>query len=531
MRKPMRKAYRYGLWVLCSCLLGGIIFACWYVKTLGPSSKERVVRALAERFDADVELKSLEVSLLPHPSVVAEGLTIRHKRWQSPRPLISIRRFYARVSFSTALSRGDRVELVKMEGLEIYLPRRGKSSGTGVMMPHYGGDRARSQNRLHFMVDTIVADGALLQIEPKDPMKQPRRFDLVKLTLHSVNPGRALSFKANLRNPIPPGQIETAGDFGPWQRDDPRATAVSGKYTFQNADLGAFKGIRGILSSIGEYGGVLDRIDVNGATDTPDFALKKKGEPVHLKTTFHSIVDGTNGDTILDPVDAEFGASKFLCRGSVSHVAGSEGKTISLSAETKHARMEDILKLVMGGGRPIVTGEVDFKTGVLIPQGPRPVFDKLQLDGIFAVNDGEFTSAKVEGMLATLSQRARGISKKEEIGRRNADGSIASDLVGVFKLRDGVASFSRCAFRVPGATVLMTGEYNLRSEVIDMKGIFRMDATLSDTQSGIKHLLLKPFDPLFEKNGAAFQVPIKLTGRRSKPVFEVLILRHRITIH
>ncbi len=101
----------------------------------------------------------------------------------------------------------------------------------------------------------------------------------------------------------------------------------------------------------------------------------------------------------------------------------------------------------------------------------------------------------------------------------------------MFKLRDGVASFSRCAFRVPGATVQITGDYNLRSEAIDMKGIFRMDATLSDTQSGIKHLLLKPFDPLFEKNGAGFQVPIKVTGSRKKPVFEALVLRHRITIH
>ncbi len=222
-------------------LLGGLIFAYWYVKTLGPRSKDRVVKALAERFDADVELKSLQISMLPQPSVVAEGLTIRHKRWQSPRPLISIRRFYARASFATVLNRGDRVELVRLEGLEIYLPRRSKSSGTGFMIPHYGRERARPQNRLHFLVDTIIADGTLLQIEPKDPVKQPRRFELVKLTLHSVSPGRALSFIAKLRNPIPPGQIETAGNFGPWQRDDPRATAVSGKYSFKNAELGTFQ--------------------------------------------------------------------------------------------------------------------------------------------------------------------------------------------------------------------------------------------------------------------------------------------------
>lgn len=512
-------------------MLGGVVFGYWYVRTLGPRSKDRIVRALAERFDADVELKSLEVSLLPHPSVVAEGLTIRHKRWPSPRPLISIRRFSAQVGFVTALSRGDLVELVKLEGLEVYLPRRGKSSGTGFMMPHHGGDRARSQNRLHFLVDTIVADDTLLQIEPKNPAKQLRRFDLVKLTLHSVSPGGALSFKAKLRNPIPPGQIETTGDFGPWQRDDPRATSVSGKYSFQNADLGTLKGIQGILSSVGEYDGVLERIDVNGATDTPDFALKRKGGPVHLKTTFHSLVDGTNGDTILDPVDAEFGNSEFLCRGSISHLPGAEGKTISLSAETKHARMEDILKLVVGDSQPTLTGAVDFKSDILIPQGPEPVFDKLQLAGKFAISDGEFTSHKVEETLAMLSHRARGISKEEEAAKRNLDGSVASDLIGVFKLRDGVASFSRCAFRVPGATVLMAGDYNLQSGAINMQGIFQMDATLSDTQSGFKHLLLKPFDPLFEKNGAGFQVPIRLTGTRKKPVFEALVFRHRITIH
>ncbi len=527
----MRRAYRYWLGAFCIFLLGGVIFAYWYVRTLGPRSKDRVVKALAERFDADVELKSLEISMLPQPSVVAEGLTIRHKRWQSPRPLISIRRFYARASFATVLNRGDRVELVRLEGLEIYLPRRGKSSGTGFMIPHYRRERARPQNRLHFLVDTIVADGTLLQIEPKDPVKQPRRFELTKLTLHSVSPGRELSFKAKLMNPIPPGQIETAGVFGPWQRDDPRATAVSGEYSFKNADLGKFKGIQGILSSMGDYRGVLERIDVDGATDTPDFALKRKLQPVHLRTMFHSIVDGTDGDTILDPVDAKFGNSEFFCRGSVSHSPGAEGKTISLSAETKHARMEDILKLVMGGNRPILKGVVDFKTEILIPQGPAPVLDKLRLNGRFEISNGEFTSAKVEKTLATLSHRARGISKKEEEERRNADENVASDLIGVFTLRDGVASFTRCAFRVPGATVLMTGDYNLRSEAIDMKGIFRMDATLSHTQTGLKSLLLKPFDLFFEKKGAGFQVPISLTGNREKPIFEALILHHRITIH
>ncbi len=531
MRRPMPNVYRYGLWGLCLCLVGGSIWAYWYVSTLGPRSKDRVVRALADRFDADVELKSLQISMLPRPAVVAEGLSIRHKRWSSPRPLISVRRFYAQTSFATVFNHGDHVEVVKLEGLTVYLPRRSKSPGAGFMRPHSGSATARSRGRLHFLVDTIVADGTLLEIEPGNPAKQVRRFNLVKLTLHSVSPGGAMTFRTKLMNPIPPGQIESAGAFGPWQRDDPRATAVSGKYNFQNADLGKFKGISGILSSIGDYQGVLERIDVNGATDTPDFALKRKEQPVHLKTRFHAVVDGTDGDTTLDPVDAEFGHSEFLCRGSVSHMPGSEGKTISLNAETKHARMEDILRLVVGGDQPFMTGNVDFRSGILIPQGPESVFDKLRLNGRFIISNGKFASPKVEKTLINLSLRARGVSKKKESQMHKANGSVASDLIGVFTLRDGLASFSRCAFRVPGATVLMRGDYNLRSDIIDMHGVFRMDATISETQSGIKHFLLKPFDWLFEKDGAGFQVPISLTGNRKSPVLQALVLHHRITIH
>jgi hypothetical protein len=64
-----------------------------------------------------------------------------------------------------------------------------------------------------------------------------------------------------------------------------------------------------------------------------------------------------------------------------------------------------------------------------------------------------------------------------------------------------------------------------------MNGQFRMDATLSETQSGFKHWALKPFDRFFEKDGAGFEVPISVTGTREHPEIGTELFHKRFTIH
>ncbi|HEX3684907.1 MAG TPA: AsmA-like C-terminal region-containing protein [Bryobacteraceae bacterium] len=503
-----------------------------YIRGLGPRAKQRVVAALQQRFDADVDLKSLQVSLFPQPSVTGEGLSIRHKQWPDPRPLIYVASFTARTDFRTLIDRRNHVDLVRLQGLEIHIPPRGRASNTEVQEDLHqvaGGEPGHDTARLTFLIETIVADGALLEIQPKVQGKRALRFDIENLRLQSVAPGQPMAFTAKLTNAKPPGIIDSSGNFGPWQRDDPRATPVSGSYNFQNANLGVFKGISGILASTGKYSGVLQHIEINGATDTPNFALKRGGQPVHLTTTFHSIVNGTDGDTILDPVDARFLKTEFLCQGGVVHVDDTPGKTVSLDAVTKEARMEDILHLVMGDSRPLLTGAVDFKTKIVIPPGSADVLDKLQLDGQFGIVSAQFTSQEMQHRLLTLSDRARGITKKEEAGQPQQ--TVASNLNGHFKLEAGVVSFSRLGFSVPGAAINLAGNYNLRSGTMDMDGTFRMQATLADTQSGVKHWLLKPLDPFFEKGGAGFLVPIKITGTRDHPEIGTTIFHHAFTIH
>lgn len=512
--------------------VGGSIAIDHYVRGLSPRAKQRVVDALQQRFDADVDLKSLQLSFFPRPSVSGEGLSVRHKQWADPRPLIYIRRFSARTDFLTLVDRRNHVDLVRLEGLEIHVPPRGLAVQKDIQEDQQevaSGEPGRDTTRLKFLIERIIADGTVLEIEPRAQGRQALQYDIEKLTLWSVGPGLPMSFEAKLTNAKPPGLIDSSGKFGPWQRDDPRATAVSGKYSFQNADLGVFKGISGTLASAGNYGGVLQHIEVSGSTDTPNFALKRGGQPVHLQTTFHSIVNGTDGDTILDPVDARFLTTEFVCQGGVLHVDGTPGKTVSLDAVTKGARIEDILRLVMGDSRPIVTGAVNFRSKIVIPPGKADVLDKLQLAGEIELAAARFSSPEVQRRLLTLSNRARGITKEQEA--QQPEQTVASNLDGRFKLDGGVVAFSRLAFGVPGAGIKLAGGYNLHSGAMDLNGDFRMQSTLADTQSGLKHWLLKPLDPLFEKDGAGFLLPIKISGTRERPEIGTTIFHHQFTIH
>lgn len=529
---------RTGVILLVVFVLGLIVgtsiffWARHKVRNFEPMARQRIIQAINDRFDADADLKSLQINLYPHPKVVGVGLSIRHKNWADPEPLIYIARFTAETDYDTVVNKRNHIDLVRLEGLTIRIPRRGGASliKAGEEQGHEVDSATPGQDRTHFkfLIEKIIADGAKLEIEPRIEGKNPLFFDIQKLTLRNVGPGQPMAFQSELTNAKPPGLINSSGSFGPWQRDDPRSTAVSGSYNFQNADLGVFKGISGILSSIGQYHGVLQQIAVDGTTDTPQFALKRGGQPVHLTTRFHSIVNGTDGDTILDPVDAQFLHSEFICRGGVLHQGEQHGKTVDLYAVTTRARMEDILRLVVGGGRPILTGAVDFRSKILIPPGHEDVLDKLHLDGQFKIAQAEFTSPTVEQRLQTLSDRARGISKEEE--ENQPPQTVASNFNSRFVLGSGLTNFSLLQFSVPGAAIQLHGTYNLRSSAMNLDGHFRMEATLSETQSGIKHWILKPFDKFFEKDGAGFEVPITISGTRDQPEIGAEVFHHRFTI-
>jgi len=157
-----------------------------------------------------------------------------------------------------------------------------------------------------------------------DTAKPPKEFELIGLRILGAGPGRPLSYSTKMTNYKPPGLIDSMGQFGPWHKDHPSETPISGNYTFTKADLGVFKGIAGTLNSAGKFNGILGRIEVDGETQTPDFQIRMAQHKVPLTTKFHAIVDGTNpksygnampaGSTVLSRKRCSAGSNAYLLR-------------------------------------------------------------------------------------------------------------------------------------------------------------------------------------------------------------------------
>jgi len=322
-------------------------------------------------------------------------------------------------------------------------------------------------------------------------------------------------FDAGLINPVPRGVIDTQGMFGPWHADEPGLTPVSGNYIFQNADMDVIKGLGGTLSSAGSYHGVLERIEVDGTTETPDFSLDLAGQKVPLNTRFKAIVDGTNGDTILERVDARLNNSSITAKGSIVRTQEVMGRHIDLDVRLDGARLEDLMQLAVKASKPPLVGRVDLTTRMVLPAGAEDVVDRLQLDGAFQLAQARFTNINVQRRITTLSRRGRG--EESDAGAENE--RVVSNLRGRFRLAKGALTFSELTFAVPGSTVQLSGYYNLHSQEMNFQGELLTDASLADMTSGFKSLLARLAQPLFRRKGGGTRLPIRISGTRSKPEF------------
>lgn len=486
-------------------VLGG---AYYLLSRLDPLARDWVRQALAEKFRSNVEIDSINVTLRPEPVAVAYGITLRHKGRTDVPPLLAIHKLVVRTSYAALRAQVKRVHLVEFHGLTIKISRKRADAPSPAAPP---SEQRKTMPK--FEIENIVADGTQLMILPRDPAKDPLEFDIKKLKLRSVAPDQPMKFDATLLNAQPPGDIISSGTFGPWNGEDPGQTPLQGDYSFRNADLSVFNGIAGILSSDGKYSGVLERIDAEGTTDTPDFRLGDRGHRVPLRTRFHAIVDGTNGNTTLDPVEATLGTTQILCRGSVTGTKAVKGKTIDMATTITRGRVEDLLNLTVRAKKPLMTGLIRMNAKLLIPPGDRDVIEKLRLRGRFNMDRVTFTSPEIQDKIDNMSKKARG-KPKEEI-----EGDVAAHFDGLFQLANGKIVLDALTFEIPGATVLLKGDYGIRSEQIDMAGQLRMQARVSQTQTGWKSLVLKAVDPFFAKEGVGAVIPFRIGGTRENPQF------------
>ena len=513
-RKPdaERPVGKWPIIIVTVLFLLVLVVAAFLSTLLSLYIRSWTVKALRERYESDIAFQRLEVlSVFPEVRVSGEGLVLRYKGRKDVPPLASIRKLSVQGSLLGFLRSPRHFRKLELDSLEINVTHSQEQREDQKKKPR--------RHLYPFVIAEVVANGTVLNAFPRRSDKPPHIFNISGLSLRSAGVGQAMSFRATLTNPTPPGLIESTGKFGPWQADDPGKTPVSGTYTFRHADLSVFHGITGILSSEGKYEGALDRIEVQGETDTPDFSVKISGNPVHLRTEFNAIVDGTDGDTLLQPVTAHFLSTTLICKGGVTGKKGVPGKTVSLDVTTSSGRLEDLIRISSPGEKPPVVGDVSLHTKLVIPPGNQEIHEKLRLDGEFQVRQARFTAPEVQQKVNALSRREQGVKNAQE------DEYQASNFQGYFRLKNAIMTFPRLSFSVAGALVSLHGSYGLTSEQLDFHGALRLRAKVSQTTTGIKSFLLKAVDPLFERHGAGTVLPLNITGTRDHPSFKVDIRR------
>jgi hypothetical protein len=268
----------------------------------------------------------------------------------------------------------------------------------------------------------------------------------------------------------------------------------------------------------------LRKIEADGVTNTPDFRLERvsKTSGVPLTTHFHAIVDGTNGDTWLQPVDGMLGHTHILAKGKIVRAEDSTGRKhghdIVLEVTLDRGRIEDILQISANQDKPFVTGNLTLQTHFHLPPGQESVWEKLQLDGQFHLSQSQFSSDKMQGRIEQLSLRGQG--KPDEMKTTDPD-SIQSEVQGHFQLGGGTLQLPDLDYRVPGAEIVAHGTYGLQEGTLKFEGDAKLQASISEVVGGWKGFLLKPADRFLRKNGAGTDVPIHVSGTRKDPKFGV----------
>jgi hypothetical protein len=499
-QSPLRKWYFIAL-IVAVILIGAYEAVA---PALSSIARARIQCALQERFASDLQIRNLKVSLFPSLAVSGDSIVFHRRGHLDDPPLIQIARFTASGSALRLLA--GHVSLVRLEKLDIHIPPKGSNNAERPV---------GSAKSSYFVIDEIVGDGTTLSTMPRDSRKEPLVFDIKILRMHGASVSNSLSFDAVMTNAKPPGEINSKGRFGPWDKDEPGDTPVSGSYTFRNADLGVFKGVSGRLSSDGNYKGVLGRIEVAGHTDVPNFMLTLAGNPVHLVTDYQAIVDGTTGNTYLQPVTAKFGHSTVVATGSIAGESGVPGKTVSLDAVVADGRLEDMLRLGVRANTPSLSGAISFHSKIVVPPGNIDVVQKLKLDGAFVVGSAHFSQLNVQEKVNELSHRGEG--RPDDVDAP----TVASDFHGKFSLDRAILELHDLSFSVPGVAIILNGRYGLENQSLHFQGTAKLDAKLSQTTTGFKSMLLKAVDPFFKKKGSAAGavVPITISGSRDKPSF------------
>lgn len=499
-RRPTR-ALKVAALVILVLFLGAlsITAARW------PFTRERALRGLARTTHCNVQTAEFHMTFLPRPGCTLEypvflrgtGITIA-----------TADALHLRTSWANILTSQHRLTELRALGLRIRIPLPAP--------PAPPQERGGSEN----VVGELIADGAIIEFVPTRT-NRPVKFTAHKLTLTEVAPSTRIGVSTTLDLPHPPGRLTASGTLGPVGTGSLETIPASGRYELASADLARYKPLQGTLVAKGDFQGILGKLNVRGDAAVSGFALNGTKSGVHLQTTYAAVVNGPKGDVVLNTVKTHFLGTHLETSGSIQSNPKGPGKTVDLKFAGHHARIEDFSQVITREGAAPLAGPMILTSRVHFLSKDRPFLQHLNLAGSFRINDATWTKAATQTKVDDLSARARG--EKEQAEKGEVADRVVTDLSGVVDIHQGTAHLSKLAFRIPGAAAAGGGTYQLLTKQIDLHGKVTLQADLSEAVSGLKSLLLKPFNFVFRRNGDNHGATLhfSITGTLHQPRYRV----------
>lgn len=494
------------LWISALVLVCAIVTGIVLLATHWPFTRTAVTRALEAASGRPVEIRTFSNRYFP-PGCVAQGVRFLQGDKKQAPPLITVERLEIQGSLTGMFTSPKRLAAVRIIGMHLRIsPKQpGDGSKTSVLLNSGKGGESLA-------ISKIVADGTVLEFQREKPGEKPYRLIVDGLAITNVGSGQPMAYRVTLNNTEPPGIVRSEGKFGPWNPEDIGATPVSGSYTYDQIDLGAFHGISGKGTARGKFEGPLSGIRTQGNVDVAGFKVDGSDHPVALSTTFDATVNGTDGDVFLNPAVGRYRHTQVEVRGWIAGHQGDTGKTAGFDISVPKGRVEDLLYL-FSKGQPGLSGDVDVRGKFQWPPGPRPFVEKIRMELEFGIGASRFTKSGTQESVNRIGESAAGEKKKEQ---HEDSRTVLSQIRGAILVRNGVATVTTATFAVPGADAEAHGTYDLRDTRVDLHGTLDTRGNLSDTTSGFKSAVLKAVTPLFKKRNSVRIVPFQITGSHGK---------------
>ncbi|MGB7495178.1 MAG: AsmA-like C-terminal region-containing protein [Candidatus Acidiferrum sp.] len=511
--KSVPPTRRRWLWIGLGVLIGGMTAGVMVLASHWPYSENVLIPALQETFKAKVSIQQFHRFYFPHPGCESDGLALtRGPEGAGEHPVATVQRMRITGRYSDLFLRPHHLAHIRLDGLYVRIPPKGQRAERN----ESGGESTTSETS----IGSVSTHDSVLEFASADG--NPLKFQIHKLTVESIAAGKAMSYDVSMRIPEPPGELESEGTFGPWQSGQIGKIALQGNVTLRGGVLDKYAGIGGTVESEDKFSGTLEQIAVAGTAKVPDFVLKSAHHRVGIGSQYQVMVNGLAGEVQLSKVTANVEHTTLNVWGRIGEGPQGERRSATLDFNISRGRVEDLLWLFSSAAKPAMMGNAAFSGHVLAPKFGDGFLKAIVLNGKFEVRDGHFQKP-AQGKVNELSARA---SDKKVQNADDAPAVAVENLSSDVAIKSAVAHLSKLYFQVPAARARVDGTYNLLNYRVDLRGDLWTDSEVSQDESGIKAVLLKPVDPLFRRKHAGAMVAIEMDGVIDQPHFGTALTKN-----